>query len=497
METEEKKIVVIGSGFGGLSSAIRLAHKGYDVTVYEKNKYPGGKAGVFSVKGFYFDLGPTLITMPEVIKELFYSVDEKPESYIKLKKLDISCKYFFPDDSPISFHSDESLLAKEIEEKTIDRYADLKRYFNYSKRIYDLTSDLFLKKEFSIRNNLFSKKSWKTLFHLKDIDPFRTIDQANRSFFRDYKLIRIFNRFATYGGSSPYLAPATLNIIPYIELKLGAHTLEKGIPELTTALYELALRKGVKFSFNTRVKRIITERNRVTGIEIKTESCRKKIIRTDTIINNGDVFNTYSSLLDKGSKLREAELSSSAIIFLWGIKKKNKELEPHNILFSENYEEEFYELFDEKIIPNDPTIYIYISSKINDSDAPEGCENWFVMINTPNLSGTTSFEEIDHIRERIIEKIKNMTDIDLGKEIVSERIITPKDIQRKTLCYQGAIYGLSGNSKNAAFLREKNRSGKIKGLYFAGGTAHPGGGIPLVLLSGKIVSDFFPEVSTK
>ena len=335
------------------------------------------------------------------------------------------------------------------------------------------------------------------------------MNEANRSFFRDEKVIQLFNRYATYNGSDPYKCPATLNIISHVEYTIGGYYATGGMFSLTNALYRLALKKGVKFNFNSPVEKIITDRKIVKGI-----LAGGKEILSDAVISNADVYSTYGKLLNDtkssaAKKYNKLEPSSSALVFYWGMNLTSQKLDTHNILFSADYKKEFEELFDKKVYPTDPTIYIYISSKFSRADAPEGKENWFVMINAPNtqlsppergrlrggidspllvLSPTTD-NLIRDVKETILTKIKALTGYDIIDKIETESIMTPKDIELQTGSYSGSIYGISSNSRNAAFLRQPNSSKHYKGLYFTGGSAHPGGGIPLVLLSGKLAAE--------
>lgn len=486
-----KSISIIGSGLGGLSAAIRLAYAGYDVTVYEKNPTPGGKARSVTQNGFRFDTGPSLITMPFVINELFESVGENPAEWLTLNKLTNLCRYFYPDGTILNAYSDKEKFAAEIETNTTERREAIFKYLEYCKTIYELTADIFLFKDLYSAKTYTNLRALKTLFKLPKIDSFRTMNEANRSFFKDEKIIQLFNRYATYNGSDPYKCPATLNIISHVEYTIGGYYASGGMYSLTDALYRLALKKGVKFNFSSPVEKIITDGKNVNGI-----LTGGKEILSDVVISNADVYSTYGKLLNDtkssaAKKYIKLEPSSSALVFYWGINVTSQKLDTHNILFSADYKKEFEELFDKKLYPTDPTIYIYISSKFSSGDAPAGKENWFVMINAPNNTSSNAKAQMSNekIKETILNKIKALTGYDLRDKIETESIMTPQDIEEETGSYSGSIYGISSNSRNAAFLRQRNMSKQYKGLYFTGGSAHPGGGIPLVILSGKITAE--------
>jgi phytoene desaturase len=484
-----KKICVIGAGLGGLSAAIRLANKGFEVDLYEQNIKPGGKAGEIKEMGYRFDTGPSLLTMPQVIKDLFSECGENIDDYLSINRLELICKYFYPDGSTINAYSDQDKFGKEIDEKTSDNSASLNKYLTYCKTIYDLAGDLFLTKNPSSLSTYLNSKALKTLLNVGKIDPFRTINRANESFFNDQRLVQLFNRYATYNGSNPYLAPATLNIIPHVEYNQGSFIPVGGIYSISKALYKLAEKKGVNIFLSQKVDEIILENKKVKAIRVND-----KILKYNKIISNVDVNFTFKNLIrnfeSRESRRYEKKLPSfSGLVFYWGIKKEFPELETHNILFSKDFKKEFDDLFDNKTIHNDPTVYIYISSKLNKDDAPAGKENWFVMVNAPHIQNQNWESEIKTTRKDVVKKINNFLNTDIESLIEFEIIMSPVDIQNRTGSYLGSIYGISSNDKFAAFMRQSNRSKTVKNLYFCGGSAHPGGGIPLVILSGKIVSD--------
>ena len=483
------KIAIIGAGLGGLSAAIRLAAKGFVVDLFEQNENVGGKAGEIKELGYRFDTGPSLLTMPYVIKDLFKESGENIEDYLVLNQLEVICKYFYNDGTIINAYAEAEKFASEIESNTSDNSNALINYLNYCKTIYDLAGDLFLNKDPRSLSTYFNVKALKTLINIRKIDSFRTINQANSSFFKDKKIVQLFNRYATYNGSNPYLAPATLNIIPHVEYNMGSFIPAGGIYSITKALEKLAVKKGVNIFTDHKVDEIIMDGNNGKAIKVKNDTKSY-----DAIISNVDVNFTFRHLI-KDFKSKEAERytkedpSFSGLVFYWGINETFPELETHNILFSDNYKKEFEDLFINKTIHIDPTVYIYISSKLNEGDAPKGKENWFVMVNAPHIYNQNWDEEITKTRKNIITKINRYLKTNVEQFIELEKIMSPLDIQNKTGSHLGSIYGISSNNKFAAFMRQSNKSKTVKNLYFCGGSAHPGGGIPLVILSGKIVSD--------
>ena len=480
-----KSVGVIGAGIGGMSAAIRLAGSGYKVTVFEKNPIAGGKAGSTGFDGFRFDTGPSLLTMTEVLNELFDSSGEDINAYLDIRKLENLCRYFYSDGTVLNAYSDRDKYFDEAVRKMNVTKERMAAYSNYTKRIYDLTKDIFLFDSYKGMKSLLSFKSLKTLLQIRKIDSFRTIHEANKSFFEDERLVQLYDRYATYNGSNPYSAPATLNLISHVENALGGYYLADGMYGLTKGMYKLAEKNGVEFRFDEEITGIIREGSGITSL------CTAKGKYTfDYYVSNLDSITTNIRFLDEPNKKAKNEmLSTSAMVFYWGIKGKHTEFDTHNILFSGDYRKEFNQLFDEKVIPADPTVYIYVSSKFAMTDAPEGYENWFVMINTPANYGQNWEEEANRVRKTIIMKIEKMTGKNIEGSIVAERILNPKILEDRTGSYKGSIYGYSSNSKLAAFKRQSNRSKKYGNLYYCGGSAHPGGGIPLVILSGKNVSE--------
>ncbi len=486
------RIGIIGAGLGGLSAAARLAHAGFDVTLYEQQASPGGKAHSLSVDGYRFDTGPSLVTMPFVIRALFEDVGERMEDYLTLHPLDMLCEYYYPDGTRLRAYADPDHFAAEIEAVTTGTEAQLKRYLDYCRRIYSLTADVFLFRSIHEWRSLFRLSALTTLLRLSSIDALRPMRAAVDSFFTDPKLRQLFSRYATYNGSDPFRAPATLNIIAHVEYSLGAMYSDGGMVSLPRAVARLAAAKGARIVTGAHVERIALDGRTVTGLTVDGA-----FVPFDRVLSNADVKYTYERLLGDTSagssrRQRASEPSSSALVFYWGLRRTTP-FGIHSILFSPQYEREFEQLFAGKRCPDDPTVYVYISSKFSPGDAPAGCENLFVMINAPHDAGQDWDAEIHRMRPVILSRIREAAGVDIEADIVVERTMTPKDIERATGSSFGSIYGIASNTKFSAFLREPNRSRTYRGLYFCGGSAHPGGGIPLVMLSGKIAADLIQQ----
>ena len=488
---KKKQAAIIGAGIAGLASAIRLRAQGHDVSVFEANNYPGGKLTAFEKMGYRFDMGPSLFTMPHLVEDLFKVAKKPIHSYFKYKKKKNICTYFFEDGTYFEAPADQKEFAKKAAETFDISEKELANYLDQSKKKYDLTAPLFLEKSLHKTSTYLSKKTLKAAINIGVLDLNKSLSALNEKTFRDPRLVQFFNRFATYNGSSPYKTPGIMSMIPHLEQHYGTYFPVGGMHQITLCLFNLAKDIGVKFEFNSPVDEIITQDNRTTGLLVN-----QKRIQADLVISNADIVPTYRRLLPK-HKAPERTLSqprsSSALIFYWGIKKTFPQLDLHNIFFSKDYQKEFEHIFEKQSVYDDPTIYLNISSKDAQKDAPKGCENWFTMINVPNNTGQDWDTVIERSRTKIIDKLSRLLKQDITELIEQESILDPRTIESKTQSYQGALYGASSNNKFAAFLRHPNFKSNLQNLYFCGGSVHPGGGIPLCLLSGKIVADLIEK----
>lgn len=485
--SEHAKAGIIGAGIAGIAASIRMANKGYEVHVYEANHYPGGKLTEIHQDGYRFDAGPSLFTLPELVEELFTLSGKKVEEHFNYMQLPVTCHYFYEDGTAIQAYADQEKFTEEIYRKTGEPKEKIYKALNNSRKLYSVLADLFMKKSLHRWQTFVNPQAFRAYTQLHRLDFFRSMNAANESFFNDPRLVQLFNRYATYNGSDPYQTPATLNIIPHLEFNIGAYFPLKGMHAITKSLFDLARSLGVQFHFNARVDKILLEKNKVKGLKVNGEK-----LPYDLLVSNMDIVNTYKRLLSEQPQpklLLEQPKSSSALIFYWGIAQQFKQLDLHNIFFSQNYRQEFEHIFRKEEIYADPTVYINITSKYKADDAPEGCENWFTMINVPNNSGQDWDEIIQRARGNILEKLSRMLGQPIEPLIVCENILDPRLIEQRTSSSMGALYGNSSNNKYAAFLRHANFSRKYKNLFFCGGSVHPGGGIPLSLLSAKIATD--------
>ncbi len=487
MKTSSQAII-IGAGIAGIASAIRLAVQGMQVSVFEKNSYPGGKLSNFELQGYHFDAGPSLFTQPHLVKELFELAGEPIENCFSVYRLPVTCQYFYEDGTMVNAYADPKEFAKELASKLGEKESSLLAYLHKSEKVFNDIGYVFLNYSLHKVSTLFSGRIGKALLTARWAHLFRTLNQMNLAQFSNPKTIQLFNRYATYNGSNPYKAPGILSLIPHLEHNDGAYFPKGGMISITHALYQLALKKGVRFYFDSPVQRIIQNEGKAIGVVVAEEN---KL--ADIIVSNMDVYFTYSRLMNdaiKAKKILKQERSSSAFIFYWGIKKEFTSLGLHNIFFSLDYKKEFDHIFTTKSIYHDPTVYVNITSKCEPGlQAPTGKENWFVMVNTPANIGQDWSDYREKYRKAIIEKLNRILHTDIEPLIEVEEVLDPVLIESKTSSYGGSLYGTSSNSKMAAFLRHPNFSSQVKGLYFVGGSVHPGGGIPLCLQSAKIMSE--------
>ncbi|MBM1107025.1 phytoene desaturase [Aurantibacter crassamenti] len=485
------KIAVIGSGIGGMAVACRLASKGHDVTVFEKNASPGGKIDEIKMGGYRFDTGPSLFTLPELVEELYSAAGETVPATFAYKKLEVLCKYFYNSGEQLVAWSDQQKFTDECVEKLGEDPSNISKYFKKASLIYKITADIFLFNSLHKAKNLLKLSVLKSLLQVHKIRFYKTMHGDNSSSFKSPLLVQLFDRYATYNGSNPYKAPATLNVIAHLENNLGAYFPDNGMYSIVQHIYELAIKHGVQFNFNALVTSIDIKNKKAVGITVGDTA-----MTFDRIVSDSDINYVVNNLMDHPQKKRidSLEPSSSALVFYWGINKEFPELDLHNILFSADYKKEFTNLFQEKTIDSDPTVYIFVSSKMVQSDAPKNCENWFVMVNAPSNCTADWDELIRTTKQHIINKINKSLNTTIEDYIEHEKIASPITIEQQTFSKGGALYGNSSNAMFTAFLRHPNFLKSVQNLYFVGGSVHPGGGIPLCLASAKIVAKEIPAV---
>jgi phytoene desaturase len=478
-----QKAIIIGAGLAGLAAASLLAKEGYHVTVYEKNSVPGGKMQEFEKDGYRFDTGPSLFTMPFILEKLFSHCGKNLNEYLSFTELDPLCRYFYPDGVIFDNFSDREQTEKEIRRFAPEDAEAYTKFLDRSEELYNRTAEAFL------FNPLYDLRDLKSLnlFDFLDIDAFSTVSDKVDQYFKSDYLRQFFKRFTTYNGSSPYQAPATLNVIPHVELNQGGYYVKGGLYRIARALHKLAEENGAEFVFDSQISSIEVKKSKAVGVVFKNGNSA----HTDLIFANSDATDTILNLLPvdsisprKKRKQASIEPSCSGFVMMLGCNKKWDQLKHHNIFFSSDYRREFDDIFIAKKMPDDPTIYIANTSYSDLDHAPDGSSNLFILVNAPYVTEHQDWEALGETYSALLLNELEKRGLDgLNNSIEISQIITPNDFMYNYGSNKGSIYGTSSNSKFSAFLRPRNKLKGVENLYLVGGSTHPGGGIPLVIQS--------------
>ncbi len=486
------EVVVIGAGVGGLAAAIRVAAAGHDVTVVERLGHVGGKLDEHRAEGFTWETGPSLLTLPRVFHDLAAVAGRDLDDLVDLVRLDPICRYRFADGTGFDHRADLDAAAAEAEALAPGAGRQWRQFLHGAETVWNVSERTFFAGPMASPIELLRRM--RSPRDLAAIDPLRTLHGRASATFDDPRLVRWADRYATYSGSSPFAVPATLRCIPHLEQHQGAWYVRGGLGRLAAALGDLATGLGVDIRTGCDVERICRTGDRATGVGLVDG----EVLRADAVIANADALHLYRDLLPHRRARRRAERaerSSSGFVLLLGVEGETEDLAHHNISFSSDYRAEFSSLFATHTPIRDPTIYVAASSVSDPSQAPDGHENWFVLVNAPAFSTSqpsgADAQDVekgwggygDHVLEVMAAR-----GWDLAGRIVHRSEITPVDIADRFRTPGGAIYGTSSNGAMAAFLRPGNR-GPIDRLYVCGGSSHPGGGLPLVAISGRIAAD--------
>ena len=470
-----RKILVIGAGLGEWRRPFALPAPETRSRYGKKNDGPGGKLKELRIDDFRWDMGPSLLTMPHVMRELYAACGERMEDHLDLVRLDSACRYFWTDGTVID------------ENAAFWAQPGVAKFLDYARGIYELSGEAYLNHPPGDFWRAFTPRNWPKLRHLAKVATTRTLAAEVERRISDPHLRQIFLRFATYNGSSPFITPATFNIIPYVEAEFGAWYVRGGMAKIAEELCALAQRNGVTFRFNTAA----TEWNEAEATA--QDGFRGK---ADFLVCNGDVLSAANQIAGltrprTREKLLTKPLSTSGFILFLGVRGCDPRLGHHNIFFSDHYREEFSEIHAEKISPTEPTIYISISSRTDPKHAPKDHDNYFVLVNAPARDPKQPWTETEAqgYRDLVLKRLERFGFVDLPNRVVTERIFTPSDFAERDLAHHGALYGWASHSIQTSLFRPPLRAPGSRNVFFVGGTTHPGGGIPLVLLSGKMVAD--------
>jgi diapolycopene oxygenase len=500
VSTSKKKVLVVGAGLGGMAAAIALAQKGFAVELFEKNSHLGGKLNVLKEGGFSFDLGPSIFTLPHMFRPLFEEgTGRKLEDYVKLQRLDPQWRNFFEDGSVIDLFEDRKKMDDELRQKVseaaVDDYA---RFLKYSKLQYDITDRGYFAEGL---DGFWDFARFYGLRGAAKLDFLGTMAGGIARYFSDEKLRAIFEYFIKYVGSSAYDSPGFMNLMPNIQLEFGLWYIEGGLFELSKAFEKRLSECGVRVHLGTEVLSIEKQGKQVTGLRARGDGQAEKFVAADFVVSNMEVIPAYKSLLGEKPrfmrKLERFEPACSGIVLHLGTKKRYPQLAHHNFFYSQNQEKHFHRVFREKKLPDDPTIYLVAPSRTDATQAPEGCENIKILPHIPYINDKVpyTYEDCVALKERVIDKLERMGLTDLRKSTIVEDFWTPFDIEKKYYSNKGSIYGVVSDRKRNFAFKAPKRSSQYRNLFFVGGSVNPGGGMPMVVLSGRHVARWIAETS--
>ncbi|MEI7630996.1 MAG: phytoene desaturase family protein [Actinomycetes bacterium] len=491
-----EKVIVIGSGAGGLATAARLAANGKSVTVLEQANYFGGKLAAYRRDGFVFDTGPSLFTLPAVYRDLFLKTGAPLEEAVDLQPLDPAFRYQFSDGATVVMPGVGAgqcadALADGLGGKAASEWRSL---IKRGGAMWQITREPFLQSPFNGWRGVMSLA--KNPRDVQTIAPFTTLRSLGENTFSDKRLVTLLDRYATYTGSDPRKAPAVLATVPYVEQTFGAWHLGGGISTLATALVKRCQDLGVELRANTDVISITTVGSKITGVRTRDDES----LSANIVVANADAGQVYGSLINSAAaqkinnEIAKSTPSLGGFVLLLAVTGRTPGLQHHNVWFPEDYDAEFDSIFGRKTMPvNDPAIYVCLpDDPLMRPDTDH--ESWFVLVNAPRhgngSNGTMNWDEpglAEHYADHLLTVLARRG-MDVRPRIRWREIRTPADLERGVRAPGGAIYGTSSNGARAAFTRPANES-PINGLYLVGGSSHPGGGLPLVGMSAEIVAN--------
>jgi len=480
---KQKRAVIIGGGLGGLAAALRLAASGWHATVCEQGESFGGKMNSWGEVGYRFDTGPSLITMPRVFEELFETAGSRLQDHIELAPLHPLAQYVYGDGTRLTYTPslpDWLATLRQIEPRDVNGFF---KFMHLGARLFEVSRETFLRRrpldrprasDLSVLRHLPLRYGWGN-YH-------RTV----AAHFRSPHLRQLYDRYPTYVGSSPYRSPATLAVIPYIEYAFGGWYVKGGLYRIVESLVALASARCIEMRANATVERIERNGARASGVRLSGG----ERIEADVIVMNGDASHTRRLLGETvNGELQSAERSMSGFVMLLGLSRRLPALAHHTVCFSADYRREFDELTVERRFPSDPTVYVNMPSRSDRKLAPADGETLFVMANAPADAEAWDESQLAEARRRVFARLRRSGLPEIESFIAVCDVWTPARIHSRYAMPGGAIYGTHSHGWRHAFLRPPNRERQVKGLYRVGGSTHPGGGTPTVLLSAQITAD--------
>jgi phytoene desaturase len=496
------KVGIIGSGLAGLSAACTLAARGHQVTVFEKNPWLGGKAAQLKQDGFRFDMGPTILIQPSVLRKVFAEAGRRMEDYVPMVRLDPQWRCFFEDGTTLDLQDDTDAMAQQLDAIWPRMGDGYRRLMQQSEQLHEISDRFFFWRSIGSMRDTMDVKGAFDLKVLRDVMRMRlgkTIAEVIRQEIPDGNTAQMLDHFVQYVGSSPDASPAILLSIGHMQMEEGIWYPMGGTRAVPEGLVKLGKELGVQFHTATDVTRIATDAKlggkstRVTGLETSDGVFHP----FDAIVSNEDAVRTHRELLASTSAARHFEHkrsyepACSGVVLYLGLNKRYDHLAHHDFVFSRDPHEEFHAIYDLGIPAPDPTCYLAATARTDPNSAPEGGEALYVLVHTPYLRpGHDWTEMFPGYRQVILDKLKRTAGLtDIEERIVFERHLTPQDIHDRYRVLNGAIYGISSHGVFNGAFKPANRSTDLKGLYLAGGAAHPGPGMPMVMMSGWIAAD--------
>ncbi|ADW67926.1 phytoene desaturase family protein [Granulicella tundricola] len=489
------KVGVIGSGLAGLAAACTLAARGHKVTVFEKNPWLGGKAAQLAEEGFRFDMGPTILIQPSVLRKVFAEAGKRMEDYVPMVRLDPQWRCFFEDGSTIDLMDDTGAMAAQLEAIWPKMGAGYLKFLKQSEQLHSISDRFFFWRSIGSMRDTMDVKGAFDLKVLKDVMRMRlgkTVAEVIRESIPDPNTAQMLDHFVQYVGSSPDASPAILCAIGHMQMEEGIWYPVGGTRAVPEGLVKLGRELGVDFHTETSVARITSAGGKVTGLVTDAGEAHK----FDAVVSNEDAVRTHRELIGGAvartfEHKRKYEPACSGVVLYLGLNKRYEHLAHHDFVFSRDPHEEFHAIYELGIPAPDPTCYLAATAATDPASAPEGGEALYVLVHTPYLRPGQDWNEMfPGYRQVILDKLKRTAGLtDIEERIVFEAHLTPQDIHERYRVLDGAIYGISSHGVFNGAFKPANRSKELKGLYLAGGAAHPGPGMPMVMMSGWIAAD--------
>ena len=491
-----KRVVVIGAGLGGMSAAIMLAKRGFEVTVLEKNAHAGGKLNQLQTQGFSFDLGPSIFTLPQIFRPAFEGDGKRLEDYIRLERVDPQWRNFFEDGTVLDLWEDRERMRAELARFGSKVLQEYQSFLEYSRRQYDIVERGYLRQGLDTFGQFLRFYGWGDA---RDLDYLRSMSGSIYKRLSNPYLRDIFEYFIKYVGSSAVDSPAFMNLMPNIQMEFGLWYVSGGLFELARAFRRRMEECGVSVCFQHEVVRIEHERREVTGLQVRRSDGETSFISADYVVSNMEVIPAMEKLLGAPrsamKKLQRFRPSCSGIVLHLGLNRTYPQLAHHNFFYSKDLHAHFHRVFREGKLPDDPTLYVVAPTRTDPSQAPSGCDNIKILPHIPALDPKRPMTREDYIalKEICLDKMERMGLTDLRRHIVVEDFWTPYDIEARYGSNRGSIYGVVCDRRRNFAFKAPKQSSEFRNLFFAGGSVNPGAGMPMVTLSGQHVARMIAE----